>query len=74
MPTIRCYGSSRPSIFVESSYFFDAESAGEITTYLFEPASGEWKDVSHNATGTEPVVVKEVVAFSLPRSYASLHG
>jgi hypothetical protein len=41
---IRCYGHSRPSIFVESGYFFDAESAGEITTYFFNPVSGEWKE------------------------------
>jgi hypothetical protein len=68
MPIIRCYGSSRPSIFVESSYLFDAESAGEITTYLFDPASGEWKDVSHNATGTEQspsrICIYSVISFT----------
>lgn len=46
MPIIPCLGSTRPSIFVESSYFFDAESAGEITTYLFNPVSGEWKEAN----------------------------
>lgn len=46
MPIIPCLGPTRPSIFVESSYFFDAESAGEVTTYLFNPVSGEWQEAN----------------------------
>lgn len=44
MPTILCLGSSRPSLIVDRSYFFDAVVDEEVSTYLFDPVSGEWRE------------------------------
>ncbi|NLY32735.1 MAG: hypothetical protein GX065_08065 [Firmicutes bacterium] len=46
MPIIRQLGSSRPSFFVNSSYFFDNLAAEIGTTLIFNPVSGEWVEVN----------------------------
>jgi hypothetical protein len=41
MPILR-HLDSRPSFFVDSSYFFDDLSAEKSTSYIFDPVSGRW--------------------------------
>jgi len=42
---IRCLGSSRPSLFVNSAYLFDTATEEIIATYCFDPVSGEWEEI-----------------------------
>lgn len=63
MPRIHCLGSARPGIFVNSGYLFDAQVDGMVTTYFFDPVSGDW-EIAHpprpldSSKNVDPATIK----------------